>query len=137
MPEISEPLALAGMTLFLLGLVNGLLIPLGRSPRLLLSAHLTGVQSGTFLVATSVLWPHVHFPGNWSGPVGHLLWGSLYALWAALLLAGLIGAGKGLPIAGGGIETRPSYQAGVSALLTLSILGTLAATAAAVFWMIA
>ncbi len=137
MHAISEPLALAGMALFLLGLLNGLLIPLGRSPRLMLSAHLTGVQSGTFLIAAGLLWPHIGFPANLSNSFGHLLWASLYALWLALLLAGLLGAGKGLPIAGGGIETRPPYQAAVTVLLGASICGTVVATGAAVFWMMA
>jgi hydroxylaminobenzene mutase len=39
------------MLLFLAGLLTGLAIPVCRSPRLGLSAHLTGVQSGTFLLA--------------------------------------------------------------------------------------
>lgn len=135
MHDVNQPLALAGLVLFLLGLLNGAVIPLGRSPRLLLSAHLTGVQSGTFLIAVGLLWPHIGLPAAWREPTSYLLWLSLYALWLALLLAGLLGAGRGLPIAGGGIETKPQYQRAVSVLLTAGIAGTTMATAAAAYWM--
>ena len=130
MPDINHQLALAGVILFLLGLLNGFGIALGRSPRLGLSAHLTAVQSGTFLIAISMLWSHIGFPDGTSGAIGAALWVSLYLLWLALFLAGLLGAGRGLPIAGGGIETKPLYQTAVSVLLITGILGTTLATAA-------
>ena len=136
MVEINRQLALAGIVLFLLGLLNGFIIALGRSPRLGLSAHLTGVQSGTFLIAMAVLWPHILLPGGISRFMSAALWVSLYLLWLALCLAGLLGAGRGLPIAGGGIETRPFYQRVVSVLLIAGILGTTLATAAIAFVML-
>lgn len=137
MPDINHQLALAGIVLVLLGLFNGFAIPLGRSPRLGLSAHLTAVQSGTFLIAISVLWPHIEFPHGIGGFMGAALSASLYLLWLALCLAGLLGAGRGLPIAGGGVQTRPSYQRVVSALLISGILGTTFATAVIAFVMVA
>lgn len=137
MSDVNQPLALAGVVLFFLGLLNGFVISLGRSPRLGLSAHLTAVQSGTFLVAVSLLWPHVAIPPSWQDIIGSGLWISLYALWLALFFAGLLGAGRGLPIAGGGIETRPMYQHAVSAFLMAGIVGSTLATAAFAFWMIA
>lgn len=136
MSDVNHQLALTGIVLFLLGLFNGFAIPLGRSPRLGLSAHLTGVQSGTFLIAMSVLWPHIVFPGGMSGFMSTALWVSLYLLWLALCLAGLLGAGRGLPIAGGGIETRPFYQRVVTVLLIAGTLGTTLATAAITFVML-
>lgn len=136
MVGIDHQLALAGIVLFLLGLLNGFAIGLGRSPRLGLSAHLTGVQSGTFLIAMALLWPHIVFPGGMSRFMSAALWVSLYLLWLALCLAGLLGAGRGLPIAGGGIETRPLYQRVVSVLLIAGILGTTLATAAIAFVML-
>ncbi len=96
---IGSLLSFAGLLLFLLGLLTGFAIPATRSPRLGLSAHLTGVQSGTFLIAAGLLWPHVHLAA-WSMVVGHALWLSLYALWLSLVLAAAFGAGHGLPIAG-------------------------------------
>ena len=136
MAEINHQLALAGIVLFLLGLLNGSIISLGRSPRLGLSAHLPGVQSGTFLILMGVLWPHIAFPDGASGFMSAILCVSLYLLWLALCLAGLLGAGRGLPIAGGGIETRPFYQAVVSVLLIAGTLGATLATAATAFVML-
>jgi (hydroxyamino)benzene mutase len=135
MSDVNQPLALAGMILFLLGLLNGFAIPLGRSPRLGLSAHLTAVQSGTFLIAVALLWPHIGIPAAFGVMVGNLLWVSLYALWLALLLAGLFGAGHRLPIAGSGIEAKPAAQTIVSALLVTGIAGTTIASGAIAFWM--
>ena len=56
---MTPTLCFTGMLLFLLGLVNGLAIPRMRSPRLGLSGHLAGVQSGTFLLAAGLLWPNL------------------------------------------------------------------------------
>src|ERR1700753_649959 len=108
MPNPTSTLCFAGMLLFLLGLLNGLAIPRMRSPRLGLSAHLTGVQSGTFLIAAGLLWSKLSLAGTLSAVVAHALWVSLYAVWLSLVLAGVFGAGRGLPIAGGGITTTPA-----------------------------
>jgi hydroxylaminobenzene mutase len=123
-------LGAAGLSLFMLGLINGFLIPVGRSPRLGLSAHLTGVQSGTFLIAVGLFWPQMHLAPAWSMPLAHATWISLYAVWFSLLLAGLFGAGRGLPIAGQGIETTRAKQTFVSILLIGGSLGIALAIAA-------
>ena len=126
---MSDILCLSGVVLFLLGLLTGLAIPALRSPRIGLSAHLTGVQSGTFLIACGLLWPRLSL-GSWSGAVGHTLWVSLYAVWLSLLLAGFFGAGRGLPIAGQGITTTAMKQGVVSVLLIGGSLAVLVAVAA-------
>ena len=130
-------LAIAGMLLFLAGLVNGLVIPLGRSPRIGLSAHLTAVQSGTFLVAAALLWPHVPFAAGWAGPVAGVLWLSMWGLWLALFLAGLAGTGRDLPIAGGETRGNGALQLVSSVLLYASIAGQLGAVAAVCWAMLA
>jgi hydroxylaminobenzene mutase len=127
---IGSTLSFAGV--LFLGLLTGFAIPAARSPRLGLSAHLTGVQSGTFLIAAGLLWPRIGLAG-WSGPVGHALWLSLYALWLSLLLAAAFGAGHGLPIAGQGIATTRGRQAIVSVLLIGGSLVAAAAVAAMLF----
>jgi hydroxylaminobenzene mutase len=126
---IGSTLSFAGLLLFFLGLLTGFAIPAARSPRLGLSAHLTGVQSGTFLIAAGLLWSRIGLAG-WSAAVGHALWLSLYALWLSLLLAALFGAGHGLPIAGQGITTTRGKQAVVSILLIGGSLVSAAAVAA-------
>jgi hydroxylaminobenzene mutase len=130
-------LCFSGFVLFFLGLMNGFLIPAGRSPRIGLSGHLAAVQSGTFLIAAGLIWPMMHLWPALEAAIAHVLWLSLYAVWLSLLLAGLFGAGRGLPIAGQGITTTPAKQMVVSILLIGGSLGTFAATAAALIgWLV-
>src|SRR3569832_649939 len=124
-------LCFTGFLLFFLGLMNGILNPVGRSPRIGVSAQLAGVQSGTFLIAAGVIWPMMHLWLAFCLPIAHVLWLSLYAVWVSLLLGGLFGAGRNLPIAGGGITTMPGKQLTVSVLLIGGSVGTFLATAAA------
>lgn len=126
---MASTLCFTGMLLFLLGLLNGLAIPRMRSPRLGLSAHLTGVQSGTFLLAAGLLWPKLAIVAPWNALLGHGLWISLYAVWVSLALAGAFGAGRGLPIARQGMTTTVGRQALVSSLLVAGSLACLAAVA--------
>jgi hydroxylaminobenzene mutase len=123
-------LCLAGMALFLLALLNGFAIPVLKSPRLGLSAHLAGVQSGTFLIVVGLLWGHVAIWPSWSMPLAYGIAGALAALWLALLLAGVFGAGHGLPIAGQGVTTTPLRQRAVTLLLAAGSLGALVSVAA-------
>jgi (hydroxyamino)benzene mutase len=119
----------SGLLLFLLGLLNGVIIPKTKSPRLSLSAHLTAVQSGTFLIAIAWVWPHFDMAALMSILVAYCLCGSLYILWVAFLLAGIWGAGRNLAIAGQNFETGPVRQAVVTVCLALGILGTIGASA--------
>jgi (hydroxyamino)benzene mutase len=129
-PSMASTLCFTGMLLFLLGLLNGLVIPKMRSPRLGLSGHLTGVQSGTFLIAAGLLWPKLVLARPWNAVVGHTMWISLFSIWLSLALAGAFGAGRGLPIAGQGMTTTAGRQTLVSVLLIGGSLALLAAVAA-------
>lgn len=129
MEGIASVLSFTGVLLFFAGLVAGFAVPACRSPRIGLSAHLAGVQSGTFLVAMGILWPHLALAPALSAAVGDALWISLYALFASLVLAAAFGAGRGLPIAGGGFTTTAGRQLAVSVLLIGGSLGTVAAVA--------
>ncbi len=112
-----------GVLLFLLGLLTGLGQGVYRNPRVGLSAHLTGVQSGTVLIAFGLLWPHLGIAAGWAQPVAQTLWLSFYAIWFALVLAAVFGASKVLPIAGKGFSAKPWQEAVVT---TLMIAGSLA-----------
>lgn len=132
--SMETTLCFVGVLLFLLGLLTGFAIPAARSPRIGLSAHLTGVQSGTFLIAVGLSWSKLDFRA-WSVPIGYALWLSLYAIWLSLLLAALFGAGRGLPIAGQGITTTKGKQAIVSVLLIGgSLISVLAVAAILIGW---
>jgi (hydroxyamino)benzene mutase len=130
MPAAANILCFAGVLLFLFGLLTGLGIPRYRSPRLGLSAHLTGVQSGTFLLALGLLWPRLALASPWRDVLADETWVSLYMVWLSLLLAAIFGAGRGLPIAGQGITTTAARQTIVTALLALGSLGVTAAIVA-------
>jgi len=130
MNNAAESLCFSGVLLFLLGLLTGLAIPRCRSPRLGLSAHLTGVQSGTVLLALGLLWPHLSMSSALSLILADGTSAFLYMVWLSLLLAALFGAGRGLPIAGQGITTTPVRQTVVSVLLIVGSLGVLATIAA-------
>jgi hydroxylaminobenzene mutase len=128
--DASQLLCFAGLALFMLGLLNGLAIPRMRSPRLGLSAHLTGVQAGTFLIAVGLMWPRLALAQTWSDVLANGLWVSLGLIWVSLVLAGVFGAGHGLAIAGQGMTTTPARQRLVSVLLIAGSLGCLIAVAA-------
>ena len=123
----------SGLLLFVLGLLNGLIIPKSKSPRLSLSAHLTAVQSGTFLIAIAWAWPRFNLPAPTSMVVALALSGSMFVLWFAFLLAGIWGAGRNLAIAGLGSKTGPVRQGIVTMLLGLGVVGTIAASAFLLF----
>lgn len=127
---MSSVLSFAGVLMFLLGLLTGFAIPALRSSRLGLSAHLTGVQSGSFLLAAGLLWPHLRLWPVWNGVIANGLWISLYGLWLALLLAAVFGAGRGLPIAGQGVTTTAVRQSLVTGLMAIASLALVADVAA-------
>jgi hydroxylaminobenzene mutase len=130
MESLSSTLCFAGVLLFLLGLATGFAIPAFRSSRIGLSAHLTGLQSGTFLVALGLMWPRIALWPSMSNLIGHAIWISLYTIYGSLVLAAAFGAGRELPIAGGGITTSRGKQAAVTALMATGSFAVLAAIAA-------
>ena len=97
MSSAAQMLCFTGVLLFLLGLLTGFGIPRFRSSRLGLSAHLTGVQSGTFLLALGLLWPRLALATIWSGVLANGTWVSLYLVWLSLLLAALFVAFEAWP----------------------------------------
>jgi (hydroxyamino)benzene mutase len=130
MKDIGNVLCQRGVVLFLLGLVTGLGQGIYRNPRVGLSAHMTGVQSGIALIAFGLLWPRLGISsvaGDWTAEA---LWLSLYAIWFALVLAAFFGASKVLPIAGKGFIAKPWQEAMVSLLMIAGSLALLAAVAA-------
>lgn len=118
----------AGIVLFVLGLLNGLIIPRTTAPRLSLSAHLTAVQSGTFLIAIAWAWPYLNLSVQGSLILAWILSASLFVLWFAFFWAGIWGGGRGLPIAGAGSSTGSFRQTLISVMLAIGIFGTVAAS---------
>lgn len=135
MQSLSSTLCFAGVLLFLLGLLTGFAVPRFRSSRIGLSAHLTGLQSGTFLIALGLMWPKIALWPSTTNLIGHSIWISLYMIYGSLVLAAAFGAGRELPIAGGGITTTRGKQTAVTALMATGSLAVLAAiTALLIGW---
>lgn len=125
MSSQQELLAISGLILFVLGLINGALIPKIFHPRLALSAHLTAVQSATFLIAMGWMWPIFAITDLSSTLLAWSLILSIYAVWFAILLSAIWGAGRNLPIAAQGATSSKARQRIVTVILSLGSVGSL------------
>ena len=123
-------LAFTGILLFLLGLVSGFAIPMLRSPRIGLSAHVAAIQSGLALIAVAWLGGRLTLPDTWAAVIAHTLWVSLYVLWIGLLFAGAYGTGRTLPLAGAGLRAKPWQETTALVLIGAASVGSAAALAA-------
>ncbi len=92
----------AGMLLFLLALIIGLIVHRFTVPRLALSAHLLGITQGLFLMVIGLLWPKLTLRRAWSRIAVVLIVYGCLAAWCANLLGAIWGAGNTiLPFAAG------------------------------------
>ena len=126
---VSNLLCFTGVLLFVMGLVTGFAIPAFRSSRIGLSAHLTGLQSGTALIAFGFLWPRVAFWPGWDVPLAYAVWISFYLLFFALVLGAVWGTGRSLPIAGGSMKAQPWQERATLGIMALGSFGCLGALA--------
>ena len=95
-------LLLAGMILFLLGLLTGAGIPFFTNTRMGLAAHMAGVQNGLVLLVFGLVWKHVQFSPSQETWCKQLSIFSMYALWFAQVLAATWGTSSATPMAGAG-----------------------------------
>jgi (hydroxyamino)benzene mutase len=91
---VQHLLLILGLTLFLLGLLTGLTIPVLHNPRMGVASHLQGVSNGTFLALTGLLWPQLHLWQAGRLAVVVLLVYGAYANWLATQLGAIWGAGR-------------------------------------------
>ncbi len=129
----SHYLLVNGMLLFILGLLNGLVIPFFKNPRMGLSAHLAGVQSGMVLLLFGFLWTHISLPENILAACYWLSLYSMYAIWLALLLAAIWGSSRSTPIAGAGFQATKTQEQIVQLLLVSGSIAIIVA-ASALLW---
>ncbi len=118
----------AGVLLFLLGLLTGLVIPATANPRMGLSSHLEGVMNGGFLVVLGLVWPRLRLSRRArAAAFGLALYGT-YVNWATTLAAALWGAGgRHMPIAAFGRQGTALQEAIVTFGLASLTVGMLAA----------
>ena len=124
----SHYLLVNGMLLFILGLLNGLVIPLFKNKRMGLSAHLAGVQSGMVLLLFGFLWARLSLPEILLSASYWLSLYSMYAIWLALLLAAIWGSSRSTPIAGAGFQASKRQELIVQLLLVSGSVAIIAAS---------
>jgi hydroxylaminobenzene mutase len=133
MNPIPQQLLIGGTVLFLLGLLTGFAVPALRNPRMGVSTHVTGVQSGIALWALGLMWQHLTLSRNMQLAAQALATLGLYATFVALLLGALWGTSRATPIAGAGHQGGRTREATVTTLLMGGSLAIVTA-AALVLW---
>jgi len=126
---MQEFLIVAGLVLFLLGLLSGLAVPALTNPRMGLASHLQGMTNGPFLVVAGLLWPMLDLPDAWEVVTVVLLVYGTYANWLATQLGALWGAGgRYAPAATGEHRASPAKERVVDVLLVTLAPTMIAAT---------
>ncbi len=123
-----KQLILFGALLFLLGLVEGVLIPYFSNPRMALSAHLAAVQSGMALMIFGLIWSLVDLSPAKERVARYAAVLSMYLIWLSITLAAINGASQALPMAGVGYTASPLGEVLVKVLVYPgSVLGLVSA----------
>jgi len=129
MNAIPQQFLISGTLLFLLSLLVGIVIPVLSVPRLGVSVHTTGLQSGLALWAFGLMWPYVALSPGMQRATQVLAVSGLYAIFLSMLLAALWGASRSLPIAGTGHRASPFREGIVTVLIASGSLAITVATA--------
>ena len=116
----ARSLAIAGATLFFVGLLQGAIVDAFANPRMALSAHLDAVQSGMAIMIAAIFWP----AARWQAPAERIARWSLsvgmVGLWLGISLAAMTGASDALPMAGEGFSAGARAEAAVTAIIVIS-----------------
>ena len=127
--KIGGHLILIGIVFFLIGLIQGAVIPRVKNSRMALSGHLTAVQCGMALAIFGVIWSLVELPlfievvVAYGSALGFIL------IWLGITIASLTGASKALPIAGAGFSPTITFELVVNIMVrTGSLLSLIAST---------
>jgi hydroxylaminobenzene mutase len=95
-------LYVAGVGLFLLALITGMIFPALANPRMGLSAHLVGLLGGLFLVALGVIWPEKDLPPNLDSAAFYLVIYGAYGNLVTTFLDATFATNRLTPLAGSG-----------------------------------
>jgi hydroxylaminobenzene mutase len=117
--DTGKKLIFFGAVLFLLGLLQGGLIPHFLNSRMALSAHLAAVQSGMALMIFGLLWGLIALQQKWLSIAYYSGVASMYLVWIAISLAAAVGASKALPQAGAGFAASPFAETLVELVVTV------------------
>ncbi|MEJ6472888.1 hydrogenase [Pseudoalteromonas piscicida] len=114
--SLGAELIFIGIAFFLVGLVQGALIPTMKNSRMALSGHLTAVQCGMALAIFGVIWSLVELPLLFEAAVAYGSVLGFILIWLGITIASATGASKALPIAGAG------FSANITAELTVRVM---------------
>ena len=80
-------LLVAGMILFLIGLLSGMLIPYYEDHHMGMSTHLVGVQNAIVLIVFGLMFSHISISAKYLSLLSALSIYSMYAIWLSVALA--------------------------------------------------
>jgi (hydroxyamino)benzene mutase len=99
---MSRSLKMAGMLLFLFGLLTGFITMSLKNPRMGLAAHLEGVMNGPFLVIAGIIWNELRLAEALKKIVFWTLLYGAFVNWMVTLVAAILGTSKMTPLTGQG-----------------------------------
>ena len=95
-------LFVAGVLLFLLALITGMIFPVLANPRMGLSAHLVGLLGGLFLIALGLIWQEKDLPPHLDTAAFVLVIFGAYGNLCTTFLAATFATNRLTPLAGSG-----------------------------------
>lgn len=129
MNQIPQQFLIGGTILFLLSQLVGFAIPAIANPRMGVSVHVAGLESGMALWALGLMWQRVALPAGAGRAAQLLAVLGLYAVFISLLLAALWGTSRATPIAGAGHQASHERELMVTVLLAGGSLASVGAVA--------
>lgn len=133
MNSIPQHLLIYGTVLFLFSLLIGFTMPILANPRMGVSAHVAGVQSGMMLWVMGLMWLRLDLPASAERLLEMLAVAGLYAIFVSLYLAALWGTSRATPIAGADHQASRSREVVVTVVLTSGSLAS-AVSAMLLLW---
>lgn len=131
--KVERTLLIAGLALFLVGLLSGMAVSATLNPRAGLAAHLEGVMNGTFLVAVAAAWPRLALgPRSGAAARALLVFGATDNFLATQLSA-ILGTSGLTPIAGAGF-TGASWAEGLVSAMLMATVPTMVPAVAILLW---
>ena len=123
----------AGILLFLLAMLAGMIFPQLANPRMGLSGHLVGLFGGLFLLALGSLWKRVALPGRVEAvPVWLALYG-LYGNFVTTLLAAAFATNRLTPLSGSG-HFAAAWQENIVTFGLMSVSVAMVTVCVLVLW---
>jgi hydroxylaminobenzene mutase len=127
MNSIPQQFLISGTVLFLISLLSGFAMPFLANPRMGVSAHVAGLESGMALWALGLMWQRVTLSAGAGRTAQIVAVAGLYAIFFSLFLAALWGTSRATPIAGAGHQASAIRETVVSILLTGGSLASVVA----------